>query len=445
MRLIGSYGSTRATRHPKQGVRCWYYGCGVHLERLPQESERATELITVNSTKNESCKKSWDGRVFSTVLGPARFLWLSLSLLICGFPALARQIPIATEVESGSPGALGTGASIGEQQLDPQLSGRISGSVVDRTGVPVAGATVRLTRDQSLDQQALSDDDGQFSFANVARGSFRLTIASEGFATQTFDGDLRSGESYVVPRIVLTIATAVTKIRVVPSQFEVAEEQIQEQEKQRALGFIPNFYVSYIPDAAPLTSKQKFELAGKLIVDPVTFGLTAAIAGLQQADNELGGYGQGAQGYAKRYGAAYADTVTGTLIGSAILPSLLKQDPRYFYKGTGSKRSRLLYAVANSVICKGDNGHWQANYSGIVGSLAAGGISNLYYPTHDRGAGLTFENTLIGIGTSAAANILQEFVIRKLTPNVPNHDPGNTTKLSGQISKLFGKLVHDGD
>jgi hypothetical protein len=366
-------------------------------------------------------------------------------LLICGFPTLARQIPIATEVESRSPGALGTGASIGEQQLDPQLSGRISGSVVDRTGVPVAGATVRLTRDQSLDQQALSDDDGQFSFANVARGSFRLTIASEGFATQTFDGDLRPGESYVVPRIVLTIATAVTKIRVVPSQFEVAEEQIKEQEKQRALGFIPNFYVSYIPNAAPLTSKQKFELAGKLIVDPVTFGLTAAIAGLQQADNELGGYGQGAQGYAKRYGAAYADTVTGTLIGSAILPSLLKQDPRYFYKGTGSKRSRLLYAVANSVICKGDNGHWQANYSGIVGSLAAGGISNLYYPTHDRGAGLTFENTLIGIGTSAAANILQEFVIRKLTPNVPNHDPGNTAKLSGQISKLFGKLVHDGD
>jgi hypothetical protein len=133
--------------------------------------------------------------------------------------------------------------------------------------------------------------------------------------------------------------------------------------------------------------------------------------------------GQGAQGYAKRYGAAYADTATSTLIGSAILPSLLKQDPRYFYKGSGSKRSRVLYALANSVICKGDNGHWQANYSGIFGSLAAGGISNLYYPANDRGAGLTFENTLIAIGATAAANVLQEFVIRKLTPNVPNHDP----------------------
>ena len=283
---------------------------------------------------------------------------------------------------------------------------------------------MRLTpADQSLDQEMLSGDDGQFSFANVAPGSFRLTITSAGFATQAFDGNLRSGESYIVPQIVLAIATAVTEIRVVPSQIEVAEEQIKEQEKQRPLGFIPNFYVSYIANAAPLTSKQKFELAGKTIVDPVTFGLTAAIAGLQQADSELGGYGQGAQGYAKRYGAAYADTVTGTLIGSAILPSLLKQDPRYFYKGSGSKRSRVLYAVANSVICKGDNLHWQANYSGILGSLAAGGISNLYYPAHDRGAGLTFENTLIGIGATAAANVLQEFLIRKLTPNVPNHDP----------------------
>ena len=124
---------------------------------------------------------------------------------------------------------------------------------------------------------------------------------------------------------------------------------------------------------------------------------------------------------------SYADTVTGTFIGSAILPSLLKQDPRYFYKGTGSTRSRILYAIANSVICKGDNGHWQPNYSGILGSLAAGGISNLYYPAQDRdGAELTFENALIGIGNGAAANLLQEFLIRKLTPNLPHHDPAKT-------------------
>src|SRR4029077_10209307 len=146
------------------------------------------------------------------------------------------------------------------------------------------------------------------------------------------------------------------------------------------------------PDAAPLSSKQKFELAWKSTVDPITFGVTGAIAGIEQAENRFSGYGQGAEGYGKRFGASYADLVTSTYIGGAILPSLLKQDPRYFYKGTGGKRSRILYALANSVICKGDNGHWQANYSGILGSLAAGGISNLYYPAKDRnGAGLTFE------------------------------------------------------
>jgi hypothetical protein len=204
--------------------------------------------------------------------------------------------------------------------------------------------------------------------------------------------------------------------------------------------------VTYIPDAAPLVPKQKFELAWKSMVDPVTFGLTGAIAGLQQAQNDFNGYGQGAQGYGRRYGAAYGDMVTSTLIGSAILPSLLKQDPRYFYKGTGSKRSRLLYAIANSVVCKGDNGHWQANYSAIIGGLAAGGISNLYYPAKDReGAELTFENSLIGIGATAAANVLQEFVIRKFTPSAPKSDPGNASKPSGPIGKLFNSFVHYGD
>jgi hypothetical protein len=199
---------------------------------------------------------------------------------------------------------------------------------------------------------------------------------------------------------------------------EVAEDEIKVEEKQRVLGVIPNFYVSYIPNAAPLSPKQKFELAWKTTVDPVTFGLNGAIAGIQQAQNDFSGYGQGAGGYAKRYGASYTNLATETFIGGAILPSLLKQDPRYFYKGSGSKRSRILYAIANAVICKGDDGHWQANYSSILGSLAAGGISNLYYPAKNRdGAELTFENALIGIGESAAANIFQEFVVRRLTPS----------------------------
>jgi hypothetical protein len=305
------------------------------------------------------------------------------------------------------------------------LPGSISGTVVDPSAAVISGARVRLTReDQSPGQEAVTDNNGQFSFANIAPGPFQLAVTSASFAKQAFSGTLHSGENYIVPPIALTIATDVQQMRVTPStQAEVAEEQIKEQEKQRVLAFIPNFYVSYIPKAVPLNSKQKFELAWKTMLDPITFGVTAAAAGLEQADGQYGGYGQGAQGYGKRYGAAYADMVTSTLIGSAILPSLLKQDPRYFYKGTGSTRSRLLYAIANAVICKGDNGRRQANYSYVLGDFAAAGISNAYYPANDRGAGLTFENAAIGIGATAAANILQEFVIRKLTPKVPNDDP----------------------
>ncbi len=329
---------------------------------------------------------------------------LNVSLLPCGFPALAQSPqPAAPGAQSGTPDAQGTAASAGQQL-----------------------ARVRLSReDQSPDREALSGDDGQFSFASVAPGPFQLTITSDGFATQASSGTLPSGETYTVPQIALALATAAMEVRVIPSPTEVAEDQIKVQEKQRVLGVVPNFYVSYEHHALPLTSKQKFELAWKTTVDPVTFGVTGVIAGIQQAQNDFSGYGQGAQGYAKRYGASYADVVTGTLIGSAILPSLLKQDPRYFYKGSGSKRSRILYAIANSVICKGDDGHWQANYSGILGSLAAGGISNLYYPAKDRGVELTFENTLIGIGETAAVNLLQEFVIRTLTPNVPAHEPAS--------------------
>jgi hypothetical protein len=276
--------------------------------------------------------------------------------------------------------------------------------------------------DQTASQEVVTDSNGRFSFAGVAPGPFQLAITAASFARQTSAGTLQPGEVHMVPTIALAIAANVQQVTVEPTAV-VAQEQIRQEEKQRVLGVVPNFYVSYIPDAAPLNAKQKFELAWKTSLDPVTFIVTGAAAGLEQADDQYSGYGQGAQGYGKRYGAAYADLVTSTFIGSAILPSLLKQDPRYFYKGTGSARSRLLYAIANAFICKSDKGRWQTNYSNIVGSLAAGGVSNLYYPSNDRGAGLTFESAGIGIGATAAANVLQEFLIRKLTPKARIHDP----------------------
>lgn len=309
---------------------------------------------------------------------------------------------------------------------DPQAMGSISGTVLDASGAVVSGAHVKMTREgQAAGREAVSDGDGRFSFDAVAPGSCLLTISADGFETQIASATVRPGETLTVPLITLPVATAMTEVKVGLTVPEIAEEEIKVQETQRVLGVIPNFYISYVPNAAPLTTRQKFKLAWKTTTDPVTFGIVGVVAGIQQSQNAFSGYGQGAQGYGKRYGAAYADLTSGTFIGAAILPSLLKQDPRYFYKGTGSKRSRTLYALANAVICKGDNGRWQTNYSSIMGSFAAGGISNLYYPASDRrGATLTVETALIGIGASAAANIIEEFFSTKITTNVPKRDPG---------------------
>ena len=338
------------------------------------------------------------------------------------------QSPPPGTVQGGVTGTLDareTGASAGLGQPDRPLSGYISGTVVDQAGAVAVGAQVRLTReDQSPKQEVLSGDNGQFSFADLPLGPFQLTITAAGFETQGFYGSLHSGEAYIVPKMMLPVATVVTEVRVGLTPVEVAQGQLEEQEKQRVLGFIPNFYVSYVPDAAPLARKQKFELAWKSTIDPFTFVGVGALVGVQQGTDDFEGYGQGAQGYAKRYGAAYANVLAGTFIGSAILPSLLKQDPRYFYKGTGSTRSRFVYAFASSVICKGDNKRWQPNYSGILGSVATGGISYLYSPSSDRDATkLVLQNSLIRIAESAFANVLQELIVRKLTPRLRSQPP----------------------
>jgi len=210
-------------------------------------------------------------------------------------------------------GAHETGASAGEPNR--QLSGYVSGTVLDRSGAVAIGAQVRLTRDdQSPAQEVLSGDNGQFSFANLPPGPFQLTVAAEGFKTQRVSSALPPGQAYIVPEIRLAVATVVTEVQVALTQIEVAEIQIKEQEKQRVLGFIPNFFVSYVPDAAPLAPKQKFELAWKSTIEPFTFVGVAALAGVQQATGDFEGYGQGVEGYTKRFGAAYANVVAGVSV-----------------------------------------------------------------------------------------------------------------------------------
>jgi hypothetical protein len=306
-------------------------------------------------------------------------------------------------------------------------SGSIHGAIVDQNGNAVVGAKISLEHEgDTQSAETISDSSGQFLITGLNAGTFRITVAAAGFETEVRMAAIRNGESFLLPDTVLNVGASTTVVHVSMTQQELAQEQIQVEEKQRVLGVIPNFYVSYDHNAQPLTSKQKFSLAWKTNIDPVTIVFTGFAAGIEQANNTFSGYGQGTEGYAKRYGAAYADGFIGNMLGGAVLPSLLKQDPRYFYKGTGTIKSRVLYAIATSVICKGDNGHWQPDYSGIIGGLAAAGISNAYYPAANRdGAGLTFENTAIGIGGAAIGNLFQEFLVRKLTPHTHGPLPAN--------------------
>jgi hypothetical protein len=325
-------------------------------------------------------------------------------------------------------------AQSGQPQSEPQR-GSVSATVVDPDGAVVADVKVVLSQpgvaatgasvtDTPSKRETLSDGDGHFVFLDLLPGPFQISLTASSFAPLEKSGLLHAGEDFVFPQIVLAVARNTINVEVLVPQEQVAQDEIRVEEKQRLLGVFPNFYVSYIPNAVPLTTRQKFELAWKTTIDPVSLVVTGAVAGIEQADNAFSGYGQGAQGYAKRYGAAYADLVSGTFLGSAIFPSLLKQDPRYFYKGTGSRKSRFFYAIANSVICKGDNGHWQPNYSFILGDLAAGGISNLYYPAQSRnGVTLTFENMGIAVGGGAIGNVVQEFFLKKLTAHAPATEP----------------------
>jgi len=306
---------------------------------------------------------------------------------------------------------------------DAAVKGSISGTVTDADNAEVPGARLTLSSPNGATlQETFTDPDGHFTLPSVAAGGFKLTVTSTGFETSFSSGTLQPGQFLSVPTIVIPIATANSNVEVTLSKVDLAEAEIHVEEHQRLVGFVPNFFVTYDWHAAPLTSRQKFQLAGKTILDPASFLISGAIAGIQQGTNTLPGYGHGIEGYAKRFGSVQANFTIGTLLGGAILPSLLHQDPRYFYKGTGSISSRTLYALSSAVIARGDNGKRQPNYSSVIGDFAAGAASNLYYPAADRtGASVTLYNGLISVGSDALGNLVQEFIFKHFTPNAPKY------------------------
>lgn len=188
-----------------------------------------------------------------------------------------------------------------------------------------------------------------------------------------------------------------------------AHDELKKEEHQRILGVVPNFGTTDLQNAAPLSPKQKFELDMRSSIDPFVFVAAGLDAAEEQADDTFPEYGEGAKGYAKRFGASYADTFDGNLWGNAILPIVLHEDPRYFRKGGGNIWRRALYSAATNAWSKRDNGRWGPNYANIGGNFIGGAISNLYYPASDRGLELTVERALTVTAEGAAGSEFVEF------------------------------------
>lgn len=351
-----------------------------------------------------------------------RILGIVSGLLLCASVAAAHPTssPVSLPVLRVSPGTI-IPLSGPQAQPSQKSQGNIRGTLATGQGNPISGAQVTLTRGfNSPQRRATTDDSGTFTFANVAPGPFELIITAEPFATKTYSGVLKAGQNLLVPPLTLSLQTVTTTVVVSPPEV-IAQRQVKTELHQHVLGFVPNFYVTYSSNPVPLDFKQKVHLAWKSITNPMTVLALGAVSGVAQERDWYSNYGQGAQGFAKRFGASYGTAAMGTFLDDVLMPTIFRQDPRYIYKGTGSWGSRLFYALSRAVLEKGNNGHWEPNYSGFLGSLGTAGISEAYYPARDRTAGYAFKVAGVRLAEVAVANVFEEFFSRKLTPSLLGH------------------------
>lgn len=293
--------------------------------------------------------------------------------------------------------------------------GSILGTVIDGNNDTIPNATVVLQQPAGDPLTVVTKDDGSFAFHNVTPGTaYPITVAAEGFAEWSSTVTVEPGQEKKLTDVTLHVLAVQRAITVTYSSAEVAAQQLKAEERQRIFAFIPNIYVTYEPHPEPLTTKMKFHLAYKGLTHPTFFAFEALWAGVEQAAN-IPDYRQGAKGYGERFGANLASGVSEGLFANAILPSLLHQDPRYFYQGTDTNWSRARHAIIAPFVCRGDNGKLQPNYSQVGGSLISASLSNTYYPGSDRGAGLIFKNFGTSMGLHVALGLAQEFLLGKFT------------------------------
>jgi hypothetical protein len=308
-----------------------------------------------------------------------------------------------------------------ESGTSVERTGSVTGIVLDNSGASVPGAEVSVMHEDGTELHTTrSGANGDFNFTNMPSGSYFVIVNAKDFAVFTSANFVVADQQvYEVPDVSLSVATANMEITVHPTEF-IAAEQIRAAEKQRLMGVIPNFYTSYVVDAAPLTAKQKFRFAVRGTFDPVSMLGVGFGAGIEQATDAYAGYGQGAAGYAKRFAAKFADGRTSDFLTHAVFPSLLHQDPRYYYQGSGSAKSRLAHAVTSAFLARSDTGLTVPNYSYLLGDLGSAALSNLYYPKANRGPSLVFTIAAVGLAGRLGGNILREYS-KRLTTNAPGN------------------------
>jgi hypothetical protein len=306
------------------------------------------------------------------------------------------------------------------QWVMAQPAGSIRGTVIDSSGAPILGAVVTVEGPDGNRTITVTDEQGAFKILSLTPGNYSIRISAAGLSDFTDSAVSVADTPESAPlAVMLQVATQVTTVTVGLSREEVAVDQLNQELKQRVLGVIPNYYVSFEKDPAPLSSKQKFHLGLRTLVDPATFAAVGITAGIQQSMNSYRQFGQGSQGFGERFGAAYGSVATNIMITSVLAESAFHQDPRYFYDGQGTKAQRAWYAIESAFRTKGDNGKWQPPYAGVMGAIGAAEISDLYYPGSRTQYTLLGRSLMFHFAGLVGLNLAEEFFLKKVTHHAP--------------------------
>ena len=340
--------------------------------------------------------------------GVAILLWMGLSVLTMRGQAL-RDCGFRPDTEE-----LTNRPQVQERETVSDREATLAGVITDPSGAVVPGATVVLQGIESgLVWSTVSGQQGGFEFAGLLRGNYKISVKAAGFQGAVASAELTAGERRELEPIVVALPAGHADAYVTADQRDLAGDELHAAEGQRIAGF-PDFYTSFVWNAAPLDARQKLSLGVRATTDRMAFVTAGLVASGEQIRGTFPGYGGGVGGFGKRYGAAYADGFTGKFVGGALLPSIFRQDPRYFYMGpSGTLKQRVWHAVASAFVTRGDNGRTEPNYSHILGNASSGALSSLYHPAADSAGKLALDNALLGSLGEAGVNVVRELFLKR--------------------------------